>query len=54
VFDIPMACFERELVICFVYLYLFAFLLHSLHTDLSHLASPVILACIAQLYLSLC
>jgi hypothetical protein len=51
VFAIPMAWFEGELVICFVYLYLFAFLLHFLHTHLSHLVSPVILACICSIML---
>jgi hypothetical protein len=48
---IPMAWFEGELMICLVYLYLFAFLLHFLHTHLSHLASPVILACICSIML---
>jgi hypothetical protein len=51
VFAIPMAWFEGELVICLVYLYLFAFLLHFLHTHLSHFASPVILACICSIML---
>jgi hypothetical protein len=51
VFAIPMTWFDGELVICFVYLYLFDFLLHSLHTHLSHLASPVILACICSIML---
>jgi hypothetical protein len=46
VFAIPMAWFEGDLIICFVYLYLFAFLLHFLHTHLSHFASPAILTCI--------
>jgi hypothetical protein len=46
VFAIHMAWFEGELVICFVYLYPFNFLLHFLHTHLSHFASLVILACI--------
>jgi hypothetical protein len=46
VFVIPMAWFEWELVICLVYLYLFAFLLHFLHTHLIHFASLAILACI--------
>jgi hypothetical protein len=50
-FVIPMTRFEGELLIYFVYLYLFAFLLHLLHTHLSNLASPVILVCIC---LSLC
>jgi hypothetical protein len=46
VFVISMACFEGEHMICLVYLYLFTFLMHFLHTHLSHFASPVILACI--------
>jgi hypothetical protein len=46
VFVIPMAWFEGELVLHLVYLYLFIFLLHFLHTHLSYLASLVILACI--------
>jgi hypothetical protein len=46
VFAVLMAWFEGELVICLVYLYLFTFFLHFLHTHLSHFASPVILACI--------
>jgi hypothetical protein len=51
VFAIPMVWFEGELVICLVYLYLFAFLLHFLHTLLSHFASSVILACICSIKL---
>jgi hypothetical protein len=51
VLAIPMAWFEGELVICLVHLYLFAFLLHFLHTYLSHFASPVILACICSIML---
>jgi hypothetical protein len=51
VFAIPMAWFEGELVICLIYLYLFAFLLHFLHTRLSHFASPTILACICLIML---
>jgi hypothetical protein len=51
VFVIPMAWFEGRLVICLGYLYLFAFLLYFLHTHLSHLASPVILACICLIML---
>jgi hypothetical protein len=51
VLAIPMAWFERELVICLVYLYLFAFLLHFLHTHLSHFASPIILVCICIIIL---
>jgi hypothetical protein len=46
VFAILMAWFEGELVIYLVYLYFFAFLLHFIHTHLSHIASPIILACI--------
>jgi hypothetical protein len=48
---IPMAWFEGELVIYFVYLYLFAFLLHFMHTYISHFASPVILVCIYSIML---
>jgi hypothetical protein len=51
VFAIPMAWFERELVIYLVYLYLFTFFLHFLHTHLSHFVSPVILACIFSIML---
>jgi hypothetical protein len=51
VFAIPMAWFEGEHVICLVYLYHIAFLLHFLHTHLSHLASPIILACICSIIL---
>jgi hypothetical protein len=51
VFAIPMAWFEGEVVMCLVYLYLFNFLLHFLHTHLSHLASPVILAFICSIML---
>jgi uncharacterized membrane protein (DUF485 family) len=51
VFAIPMALFEGELVIYFVYLYLFTFLLHFLHTHLNHLASPIILAYICSIML---
>jgi hypothetical protein len=47
VFAIPMAWFEGGLVICFVYLYLLLFL----HTHLSHLVSPVILACLYSIML---
>jgi hypothetical protein len=52
---IHMAWFEGELVICLglrgswcfsVYIVYFAFPLHLLHTHLSLLASPIILACI--------
>jgi hypothetical protein len=55
VFTICMAWFEGEIVICLrlrgswcfiLYIVYFAFLLHFLHTHLSHFASPVILACI--------
>jgi hypothetical protein len=51
VFAIPMAQFERELVIFLVYLYLFAFFSYFLHTHLSHFASIVILACICSIML---
>jgi hypothetical protein len=51
VFAIPMAWFEGELVICLVSVYLFAFLLHFLHTNLSHFASSVLLACICSIML---
>jgi hypothetical protein len=42
-----MAWFEDELVICLVYLYLFAFLLHFLHIHLSQL----FFTCYTSLYL---
>jgi hypothetical protein len=48
VFAILMAWFEGELILYFVY---FTFLLHFLHTHLSHFASPVILACICLIML---
>jgi hypothetical protein len=51
VFAIHMAWFEGELVICLVYLYLFAFLLYFLYTHLSYFASPVIIACICSIIL---
>jgi hypothetical protein len=51
VFAIPMTWFEGEPVIFLVYLYLFSFLLHFLHTHLSHLASHDILACICSIIL---
>jgi hypothetical protein len=51
VFAIPMVWFEGELMICLVYLYLFTFLSHFLHTHLSHFASLVILACICLIML---
>jgi hypothetical protein len=51
VFAIPMVWFAGELVICFVYLYLFTFLLHFFYIHLSHLASPVILVCICSIML---
>jgi hypothetical protein len=38
-------------VIFLVYLYLFVFLLHFIHTHLSHFASSVILACICLIML---
>jgi hypothetical protein len=43
--------FEGEFVIYLVYLYLFAFLLHFLHTHLSHFVSLLILACICLIML---
>jgi hypothetical protein len=46
VFVIPMAWFKGEPVFYLVYFYPFTFLLHFLHTHLSYLASPIILACI--------
>jgi hypothetical protein len=51
VFAVPMTWIEGQLVISFVYLYLFTFLLHFLHTHLNHLASSVILACIYSIML---
>jgi hypothetical protein len=51
VFAIPIAWFEGELVICLIYLYLFAFLSHFLYTHLSHFASLVILAYICSIML---
>jgi hypothetical protein len=51
VFTITMDWFEGELVICLVYVYLFSFQLHFLHTHLSYFASPVILACICLIIL---
>jgi hypothetical protein len=51
VFAICMAWFEGELVFYLVYLYFFAFLLHFLHTHLSHFVSPIILACICLIML---
>jgi hypothetical protein len=59
-FAIHMAWFDGELVICHglrgswcfdVYIVHFAFLLHFLHTHLSHFASHVILACISLIML---
>jgi uncharacterized membrane protein YidH (DUF202 family) len=55
-----MAWFEGEIVICLglrgswcfgVYIVQFAFILHSLHTHLSHFALHVILACICLIML---
>jgi hypothetical protein len=52
---IHMIWFDGELVIClglrgrlcfFLYIVYCSFLLHFLHTHLSHFASPVMLACI--------
>jgi hypothetical protein len=51
VFDILMAWFEGELVLYPVYLYIFSFLLHFLHTHVSHFASHIILACICLIML---
>jgi hypothetical protein len=51
VFSILMAWFEEEFVLYLIYLYSFVFLLHFLHTHLSHFASPVILACICLIML---
>jgi hypothetical protein len=48
---IPMTWFEGEFMICLIYLYLFVFLLHFLHTHLSHFASPIILAYICLIML---
>jgi hypothetical protein len=47
VFAIPMTWFEGELMICLVYLYPFAFLLHFLHIHLSQLC----FTCYTSLYL---
>jgi uncharacterized membrane protein (DUF485 family) len=49
VFSIPMSWFEGEFVFYLVYLYLFGFLSHFLHTHLSYLASTIILACICMI-----
>jgi hypothetical protein len=38
-------------MICLIYLYLFIFLLHFLHTHLSHLGSPAILSCVYSIIL---
>jgi uncharacterized membrane protein YjdF len=51
VFAILKAWFEGEFVFHLVYLYLFAFLLHFLHTHLSYPVSPIILACIWMIML---
>jgi hypothetical protein len=50
VFAIHMAWFEGGWCF-FLYIVYFAFLLHFLHTNLSHLASTVILACICLIML---
>jgi hypothetical protein len=59
-FVIHMPWFEGKLVICLdlrgswcfdVYIVYFASTLHLLHTHLSHLASPIILACICLIML---
>jgi hypothetical protein len=51
VFVIPMAWFEGGTCDLPCTLVSFAFLLHFLHTHLSHLVSPVILACICSIML---
>jgi hypothetical protein len=60
VFAIHMTRLEGELVICLglrgswcfiLYIVYFSFHLHLLHTHLSHLALPVILACICLIML---
>jgi hypothetical protein len=51
VFAIHMAWFEGELVLWPCILVYFVFLLHFLHTHLSHLVSHVILACICLIML---
>jgi hypothetical protein len=51
VFSIYMTWFEGELVLLTCIYIEIAFLLHFLHTHLSHLASPVILACICLIML---
>jgi hypothetical protein len=51
VFAILMVWFEGELVLLPCILYIFSFLLHFLHTHLSHMASHVILACICLIML---
>jgi RsiW-degrading membrane proteinase PrsW (M82 family) len=51
VFAILMACFEGGVDVLSCIFVSFAFLLHFLHTHLSHFASPVILACICLIML---
>jgi hypothetical protein len=51
VFVIPMTWFEGKLVICLVYLSLFASISHFLHTNLSHFVSLVILTYIFSIML---
>jgi hypothetical protein len=51
VFAIPMAWFDGGVGALSCIFVSFAFLLHFLHTHLSHLASPVILACICLIIL---
>jgi hypothetical protein len=51
VFVIPMAWFEGGACDLPCTVVSFAFLLHFLHTHLSHLVSPVILACICSIML---
>jgi hypothetical protein len=51
VFEIHMAWFKGELVLVPCILYILFFLLHFLHTHLSHFASHVILACICLIML---
>jgi hypothetical protein len=50
-FAIHMAWFEGELVLFALFIVYFAFLLHFLHTHLSHVASHVTLACICLILL---
>jgi uncharacterized membrane protein len=52
VFVILMAWFEGRVGVLSYILVSFAFLLHFLHTHLSHFASPVLLACICLITLN--